>query len=91
METNTVVEMRKSLVYSGDMPKQQYTAIFKKKGRWILAWIEEIPGANTQGRTMQEARENLREALSLILAENRSVTARKHHSVRREKFFFAVP
>ena len=45
----------------------QFTAVFKKTKDWVVAWIEEIPGVNTQGKTLSEARENLREALSLIL------------------------
>jgi predicted RNase H-like HicB family nuclease len=36
-----------------------------------LAWIEEIPGVNTQGRTLKEAKENLKEALYLILETNK--------------------
>jgi len=47
--------------------KREFTAVYKKQGKWILAWIEEIPGVNTQGRTLKEAKTNLKEALSLIL------------------------
>jgi len=39
-----------------------------------MGYVEELPGANTQGRTLEEARENLKEALSLILEANRSLT-----------------
>lgn len=46
---------------------RQFTAIYKKSGKWYLGWIEEIPGANTQGRTLKEAKKNLKEALLLIL------------------------
>ena len=53
--------------------EQQYTAVFKKRGRWYVAWVEEIPGVNTQGRTLKEARENLKEALELILESNRQL------------------
>ena len=49
----------------------QFTAIYKKSGKWYLGWIEEIPGVNTQGRTLKEAKENLKEALLLILETNR--------------------
>jgi len=49
----------------------QFTAVFKKTKNWFIAWIEEIPGVNTQGKTLSEARENLREALLLILEANR--------------------
>ena len=47
------------------------TAIYKKSGKWYLGWIEEIPGVNTQGKTLKEAKENLKEALLLILETNR--------------------
>lgn len=48
------------------------TAVYVRSGKWIAAWIEEIPGVNTQGATMEEARANLREALALILEDNRA-------------------
>lgn len=41
-----------------------------------MGWIEEIPGVNTQGKTLKEAKENLKEALLLILEINR-ITAQK--------------
>jgi predicted RNase H-like HicB family nuclease len=50
---------------------REFTAVFEKHGRWYVAYVEEIPGVNTQGRTLAEARENLKEALQLILEENR--------------------
>ena len=53
--------------------KRQFTAVFRKAGKWYLAWIEEIPGVNTQGKTLKEAKENLHEALLLILETNRIV------------------
>lgn len=36
-----------------------------------VAWVEELPGANTQGETLEETRENLKEAIQLILEVNR--------------------
>jgi predicted RNase H-like HicB family nuclease len=48
-----------------------FTAIYKKSGKWYLGWIEEIPGANTQGKTLKEVKENLKEAVLLILETNR--------------------
>lgn len=47
--------------------KRNFTAVYKKSGKWYLGWIEEIPGVNTQGRTLREAKENLKEALLLIV------------------------
>ena len=57
--------------------KNQFTAVYKKTKEWFVAWFEEIPGVNTQGKTINEARENLREALFLILETNRK-SARKN-------------
>jgi len=50
--------------------------VYQKSGDWYVAWVEELPGANTQGRTMEEARANLREAIELILNTNRELAAR---------------
>jgi predicted RNase H-like HicB family nuclease len=49
-----------------------FTAVFQEaeEGGYI-AFVEELPGANTQGETLDEARENLREAVELILEANR--------------------
>ena len=62
---------------------REYTAIFEKRVRWYIGFVEEIPGVNTQGRTLAEARENLKEALEMILEENRRLHPRKK-SLRRE-------
>ena len=42
----------------------QLTAVFEKVPEGYIAFVEELPGANTQGDTLEEARENLREAVS---------------------------
>ncbi len=57
--------------------KNQFTAVYKKTKDWFVAWVEEIPGVNTQGKTLDEARENLRDALFLIMETNRK-TSRKN-------------
>ena len=49
----------------------QLTAVFKKVPQGYIAFVEELPGANTQGTTLDEARENLREAVELVLVANR--------------------
>mgnify|MGYP001617791867 CR=1 FL=1 len=53
--------------------KQQFTAVYKKSGKWYLGWVEEVPGVNTQGKTLKEVKENLKEALFLVLETNRIV------------------
>ena len=56
---------------------RQFTAIYRKHGKWYLGWVEELPGVNTQGKTLKEAKENLREALSLVLETNRLLTKKE--------------
>ena len=48
-----------------------YTAVFERDGEWHVAYCPEIPGANGQGKTKDEARTSLREAISLILEDRR--------------------
>ena len=49
------------------------TAVFKMVPEGYIAFIEEVPGANTQGATLEEARANLREAVELVIEENRAL------------------
>jgi predicted RNase H-like HicB family nuclease len=51
--------------------EHRFTAVFERDGDWWIAYVEELPGANTQGRTLEEARENLKEAIALVLQANR--------------------
>lgn len=50
-----------------------FTAIFEKVDNWYIGYTEELPGANTQGKTLEETRENLCEAIELILLSNREL------------------
>jgi len=52
---------------------RKFTAVYKKCGEWYTGWIAEVPGANTQGKTMQETKDNLKEALMLILETNKAL------------------
>lgn len=49
----------------------EFTAIIEKDGDWFISYCPEIPGANGQGRTREEARESLSEGIALILADRR--------------------
>ena len=49
------------------------TAVFQKVPEGYIGFVEELPGANTQGATLQEARANLREAIELVLEANRKL------------------
>ena len=52
----------------------ELTAVFRKDPEGgFVAFVEELPGANTQGETLEEARENLREAVTLVLEANRAL------------------
>ncbi len=65
------------------------TAAYKKVGEVRAASIEEIPGVHTQGATFEEARENLRDALSMILEVNRELAQNENEATRREEFVVA--
>jgi predicted RNase H-like HicB family nuclease len=54
----------------------ELTAVFKKVPEGYIAWVEDLPGANTQGKTLEEARENLREAIRLVFEANRELAQR---------------
>ncbi|PIR40168.1 MAG: HicB family protein [Candidatus Zambryskibacteria bacterium CG10_big_fil_rev_8_21_14_0_10_34_34] len=71
--------------------KREFTAIYKKSGKWFLAWVEEIPGVNTQGKTLKEAKENLKEALSLILETNKNLMFGKISNAKRESISIKIP
>ena len=51
--------------------KHEFTAIFERDGHWLFAYCPEIPGANGQGRTKEEAKQSLAEAIELILEDRR--------------------
>jgi len=65
-----IIEKSASVAYIENMPKREYTAVYKKSEGWIVAWIKEVPGAITQGRTMKETNNNLYDALGLMLDVN---------------------
>lgn len=49
------------------------TAVFQKVPEGYIGYVEELPGANTQGGTLEETRVNLREAVELVLEANRQL------------------
>ena len=49
--------------------RNEFTAIFEREGEWHVAYCPEIPGANGQGHTKEEARNSLAEAIALILED----------------------
>ena len=57
------------------------TAVFKKVREGYIGFVEELPGANTQGRTLRETRANLKEAVGLVLAANRTLAEEREHTL----------
>jgi predicted RNase H-like HicB family nuclease len=51
----------------------ELTAVFRQVAEGYIGFVEELPGANTQGATLEEARDNLREAVTLVLEANRAL------------------
>ena len=66
----------------------KFTAVFEQVSEGYIAFVEELPGANTQGATLDEARENLAEAVELVLDANRVLAEEmvKGKNVIRENF-----
>jgi len=56
--------------------ENHFMAVFERDGDWWVAYVEELPGANTQGKTLEEARENLKESVALVLEANRELAER---------------
>ena len=51
--------------------RNEFTAVIERDGEWFVAWSPEIPGANGQGRSVEECRESLSAAIQLILEDRR--------------------
>lgn len=51
--------------------RNEFTAIIERDGEWYIAFCPEVPGANGQGRTLEECRESLMDATALILEDRR--------------------
>jgi predicted RNase H-like HicB family nuclease len=70
----------------------QLTAVFMQVPEGYIAFVEELPGANTRGATLDEARENLQEAVALVLEANRELAERSlaGQAVTREPFVLST-
>ena len=70
----------------------QFTAIFRRGPEGFIAFVEELPGANTQAATIDEARANLSEAVELVLEANRALSEESisGQDVIREPFVFSA-
>lgn len=68
--------------------KLEFTAVFKKVPEGYVAFVEELPGANAQGKTLEDIRANLDEAVMLILETNRTLAEKSFRDtdVIRERY-----
>ncbi|MCL4705222.1 type II toxin-antitoxin system HicB family antitoxin [bacterium] len=72
--------------------KMTLTAVFQKVPEGFIGFVEELPGANTQGATLEETRSNLREAIALVLEANQMLAEEslQGQDVIRESFEIAA-
>lgn len=54
-----------------------FTGVFEKIEDWYIGYVQELPGANVQEKTLEEARKSLREAIELILRSNRELAEKE--------------
>ncbi len=52
--------------------RNEFTAIFERDGEWFVGYCPEVPEANGQGRTLEECRQSLAEAIALVLEDRRA-------------------
>jgi predicted RNase H-like HicB family nuclease len=75
--------------------KNTYTACFVRSGKWWAAWAAEVPGAVTQGRSLAEARRNLKEAVQMMLEDSISRNVKQAKKLSKkpvvEKMKIEVP
>jgi predicted RNase H-like HicB family nuclease len=66
----------------------QFTAVYMQVPEGYIAFVEELPGANTQGATLEEAKENLQEAVAMLLEANRELAEKSlaGQTVTKEPF-----
>lgn len=56
----------------------QFSAVYIKRSKWYIGYVEEIPGVNSQGKTLSEVKRNLKEALGLVLEANKRIAHKLH-------------
>lgn len=75
-------ELLTDAIMNADM-QRVFEATIEKHGKWWVGWVDAVPGANSQGHTMKEVQENLKEAVAMVLEANKELQARS--SVKRYK------
>ncbi len=74
--------------------KNQFNIIIKRTRKWFIGWVEEIPGVNSQGKSLRELRQNLHDALLMIIDANKTIAREnisKSKNYRRELLNIQVP
>ena len=72
--------------------RHEFTAVYERDANWVIAYCPEVPGANGQGRSKQEARDSLSQAITLILEDRRDDGLRGvPDDAERETIFVEVP
>jgi predicted RNase H-like HicB family nuclease len=71
---------------------EKFTAVYEKVDDGWIGYVEELPGANTQGKTREEVKENLKEAVQLIIEANRELARREviDKNIIREELLVVV-
>ena len=69
----------------------QFTAVFQKVPEGYIGFVQELPGANTQGATLEEARANLSEAVEMVLETNRELAEESIQGKQVIRESFSLP
>lgn len=82
----------KKKITANESDRLYFTAVFRKVSMGYIGFVEELPGANTQGKTLKETRENLSEAIAMVLEANRTLAEESlvGQEVIREPFLVAM-
>jgi predicted RNase H-like HicB family nuclease len=64
-----------------DRMREKLTAVFQKSKHGYIGYVEELPGANTQGKTLKQTKTNLIEAIQLVLEANRRIAEKEQKGV----------
>jgi len=62
-----------------------YTAVILKSGAWYAGFIKELPGAHSQGRTIEDVKENLKEAIRMVIDSNYRHYVQDYDQIIEEK------
>ncbi len=72
-----MIDLLTSLVYTDSYGRygmeQTFEATIEKRDKWYIGWVDAVPGAFSQGRTVKEVEQNLKEAVQLILESQREL------------------